>query len=145
MKIRQYEFLTGGKKVRMYDANSTDALVSTLRAELDELKEAIAEYDEVVDEQQAEIDELKTGTRLEAGNGKMAIYTGTIEDVPCLLIGNNGTGILGEKLDDSILNKPLQEGVEIVSITFLNTGAVDVFITHLNEVREALLAKHKGE
>lgn len=71
--------------------------------------------------------------RIECGEGKIAVHDGTLDGVPCLSIGNNGTGDIGG--DISQPGGMMEPEVELVTVTFTNVESVDVWLNHLEGVK----------
>ena len=79
--------------------------------------------------------------RITCGEGKIAVHSGMLDDLPCLSIGNNGKGEVGAEVEGG----EMPPEVEIFNVSFLNVESVDVWIEKLSEVRESVKAlNNKG-
>jgi len=78
--------------------------------------------------------------RIECGEGKFAVHSGLLGDVPCLSVGNNGKGEVGLPVEGG----EMPTNIEVLNITFLNEESVDVWIKHLTEVKQMFVQKVKG-
>lgn len=77
--------------------------------------------------------------RIECGQGKVGVYDGDLEGVPCLTLGNDGSGTIGEPTGRE-MPSAIPAEVELVTVTFTNTDSVDVFIRALKRMRARIKA-----
>lgn len=75
--------------------------------------------------------------RIECGQGKIGVYDGDLDGVPCLTLCNDGTGVIGEPNGRKLPGAIPQED-ELVTVTFTKTESVDVFIRALERMRKRL-------
>jgi hypothetical protein len=76
--------------------------------------------------------------RIECGQGKIGVYDGELEDVPCLtLCDNNGAGVIGEPNGSNFLSA-IPQKEELVTVTFTKSESVDVLIRALERIKERL-------
>jgi hypothetical protein len=75
--------------------------------------------------------------RIECGQGKIGVYDGELEDVPCLTLCDNGAGVIGEPNGSNFLSA-IPQKEELVTVTFTKSESVDVFIRALERIKERL-------
>ena len=75
--------------------------------------------------------------RIECGQGKVGVYDGDVDGLPCLTLGNDGTGVIGEPTGRE-LPSAIPKEVELVTVTFANIESADVFIRALLRIKERL-------
>ena len=69
--------------------------------------------------------------RIKCGSGFIAVHDGELDGIPCLAVGNNGTGIINGNVVGGEMNKD----TELLVVTFTNSKSVDVWIKHLQAVK----------
>jgi len=77
-------------------------------------------------------------TRIECGNGNVAVHNGIMEGIPCLVVTKNGTGIVGGDVNIPGNIAVVKPQDELLTVTFTNEESVNVWIKHLEAVRATI-------